>query len=140
MIGIGIDFGTSNSLVATYDGETVRLIPLETTGPIAPTATYIDRAFHTLTGNAAIERYIADNTGRVVELAPEVIGRAEVLIAADTDELSRAAPETAWFDMVSSAQVDLNQRGRLSLLCDRRVFWCGNGPLDQSLRRAGARL
>src|SRR5262245_16687582 len=113
MIGIGIDFGTSNSLVATYDGETVRLIPLEVDGPIMPTATYIDRTFHTLTGDAAIARYIEDNTGRVVELAPEVIGRSEVLIAEDNDELSRAAPQTASFDMVSSAQVDLNQRGRL---------------------------
>jgi hypothetical chaperone protein len=87
MIGIGIDFGTSNSLVATFDGETVRLIPLETDSPIMPTATYIDRAFHTSTGNAAIERYIEDNIGRVVELAPEVIGRSEVLIAEESDEL-----------------------------------------------------
>ena len=113
MIGIGIDFGTSNSLVATFDGESVRLIPFETDSPIMPTATYIDRGFHTSTGNAAIERYIEDNIGRVVELAPEVIGRSEVLIAEESDELSRAAPQTASFDMVSSAQVDLNQRGRL---------------------------
>lgn len=113
MIGIGIDFGTSNSLVAVYDGDNVRLISLETSGPIMPTATYIDRVFHTLTGNAAIERYIEDNTGRVVELAPEVIGRSEVLVGEDSDELSREAPQTAWFDMTSSAQVDLNQRGRL---------------------------
>ena len=29
MLSIGIDFGTSNSSVAAYDGQTVRLLPLD---------------------------------------------------------------------------------------------------------------
>ena len=42
--GIGIDFGTSNSAAAVFDGETVRLVQLETADAIIPSATYIDRA------------------------------------------------------------------------------------------------
>jgi hypothetical chaperone protein len=112
-IGLGIDFGTSNSLVATFDGDRVTLIRLEHDDHILPTATYVDRAFKTCTGQAAIDAYIENNTGRSVELAPEVIGRAEILIEEPVDELSRAEPRTASFDTVSSAQIDLNARGRL---------------------------
>jgi hypothetical chaperone protein len=112
-IGLGIDFGTSNSVAAAFDGDRVTLIRLEHDDEILPTATYIDRAFKTRTGQTAIDAYIKDNTGRTVELAPEVIGRAELLIEEPAGELSRAAPLTASFDTVGSAQIDLNARGRL---------------------------
>ena len=29
MVGIGIDFGTSNSVAATFDGQRITLVPLE---------------------------------------------------------------------------------------------------------------
>jgi len=38
MIGVGIDFGTSNSAAAWYDGERVRLVRLEEESDIMPTA------------------------------------------------------------------------------------------------------
>ncbi|MEC9191631.1 MAG: hypothetical protein VYC52_03710, partial [Pseudomonadota bacterium] len=42
-IGIGVDFGTSNSAAAVYDGERIHLIPLEETAVVMPSATYIDK-------------------------------------------------------------------------------------------------
>jgi hypothetical chaperone protein len=112
-IGLGVDFGTSNSAAAVFDGHRCALIQLQSNDMIVPTATYVERSYKTCTGQAAIDAYIADNTGRAVELVPEVIGRAEVLVEEPEDELSRAAPTTASFDTLSSAQVDLNARGRL---------------------------
>lgn len=113
MIGVGVDFGTSNSAVASFDGETVRLVQLEVDGPIMPTATYIDREFHTKTGDDAIRQYIVDNTGRTVELVPEVIGRASVLVA-ERGASSREAAETLTQDVYSqSSFIDLGLQGRL---------------------------
>ena len=78
--GVGVDFGTSNSTAAVYDGDSVLLIPLEGDDPIMPSATYIDRDLQTLTGQSAIDRYIQDNTGRTVEMIPEVIAETSQFV------------------------------------------------------------
>ena len=74
--GIGIDFGTSNSAAAIFDGKTITLVRLEQDNPIMPSASYIDRDFITCTGQEAIDTYIARNQGRKVEMSVEVIGEA----------------------------------------------------------------
>jgi len=74
--GIGIDFGTSNSAAAIFDGEHVRLVQLSELNPIMPSANYIDRDFASTIGQLAIDDYISDNQGRKVELSVEVIGEA----------------------------------------------------------------
>ena len=73
-IGIGVDFGTSNSAAAVYDGEQIHLIPLEETAVVMPSATYIDKELKITTGQAAINRYVESNMGRTVELSAEVLG------------------------------------------------------------------
>lgn len=45
-----------------------------------PSATYIDRELQTEVGQRAIDCYIADNTGRTVEMIPEVIGETSQLV------------------------------------------------------------
>jgi hypothetical chaperone protein len=70
-IGVGIDFGTSNSSVAIFNGRTLRMLPIDPNGvdpTVMPTALYIDRNFKMFFGTAAINRYIQDNTGRHVRL------------------------------------------------------------------------
>jgi hypothetical chaperone protein len=89
-LGIGIDFGTTNSAAAIYDGERLELIALEPDGPIMPSATYIDRELQTVTGQRAIDHYIQDNTGRTVELIPEVI--AETSSFAEPGDSENPAP------------------------------------------------
>lgn len=79
-LGIGVDFGTTNSAAAIFDGQRVRLVRLEDEQDIMPSATYIDKDLHSKTGEAAINRYIADNSGRTVEMIPEVIGESSVLV------------------------------------------------------------
>ena len=79
-VGVGIDFGTSNSAAAIFDGEALRLVRLEDDDDIIPSATYIDRALTAKTGQQAVSQYIADNTGRTVELIPEVVGETSQFV------------------------------------------------------------
>lgn len=76
MKGIGLDFGTSNSAVAWFDGQRLHFIPLEAAGPILPTAIHLNRDFLATTGQAAIDQYVEENRGRRVELVAEIIGEA----------------------------------------------------------------
>jgi len=75
-LGIGIDFGTSNSAAAIFDGQRVKLVKLTTHNPIMPSANYIDRDFMAEIGQEAIDEYIKGNQGRKVELSVEVLGEA----------------------------------------------------------------
>ena len=49
-VGVGIDFGTSNSVAAVYDGENLSLIRLEKGQDIMPSATYLDSSKVAITG------------------------------------------------------------------------------------------
>ncbi len=74
--GIGLDFGTSNSTAAWFDGRELHYVRVESDGPILPTAIHLDQHYTALTGRAAIEQYVEENRGRLVELAVEIIGEA----------------------------------------------------------------
>ena len=111
-LGVGIDFGTTNSAAALFDGKHVALVELETSGPIMPSATYVDADLQTETGQAAIDRYIADNTGRTVELVPEVIGAASILVG-DPDPEGRRPLEAVTKKIYGQPFKDSGLHGRL---------------------------
>jgi hypothetical chaperone protein len=111
-VGVGIDFGTTNSAAAVYDGERLLLIPLEGDGVIMPSATYIDRDLKTLTGQAAIDRYIEDNAGRTVEMIPEVIAETSAFVEHHDDE-NPAPVETSTQKIYGAPLVDSGLQGRL---------------------------
>jgi hypothetical chaperone protein len=75
-LGIGIDFGTSNSAAAIFDGEQVTLVKLAAPDSVMPSANYIDKGYQNSVGQRAIDDYIEGNTGRKVELSVEVLGEA----------------------------------------------------------------
>ena len=81
--GIGIDFGTTNSTVALYDGEHVRYLSLEPEdgSEVMPTALYLTRQHQAEVGRAAIDRYSRDNAGRTVELSSEEVGVISVVVS-----------------------------------------------------------
>lgn len=123
--GVGIDFGTTNSAAAVFDGRRVLLVPLEGDDPIMPSATYIDRDLKTLTGQAAIDRYIDDNTGRTVEMIPEVIGGTSAFVEHGDSE-NPAPVETTTQKIYGKPLIDSGLQGRLfrgtkRLLGDSRV-------------------
>lgn len=110
--GVGIDFGTSNSAAAIFDGEQVRLVQLEASDAIMPSATYIDQALQSKTGQAAIDQYIADNTGRTVELIPEVIGEYSQFVENGGGD-EPAAVETSTQKIYGAPVTDSGLQGRL---------------------------
>ncbi len=124
-LGIGIDFGTTNSAAAVFDGETVRLIQLEANDAIMPSATYIDRALQSLTGQAAIDRYIEDNTGRTVELVPEVIAEVSKFVehgeGGETNEVETSTQKIYGAPVTDSGLQGRLFRGTKRLLGDERV-------------------
>ncbi len=111
-IGIGIDFGTTNSAAVIFDGRQLHRVHLEAADPVMPSATYIDRDLQTLTGQPAIAAYIADNTGRTVELIPEVVGAASILVG-DPDPEGRRPLETLTKKIYGLPLNDAGLQGRL---------------------------
>ena len=110
-IGIGVDFGTSNSAAAVYDGEQIHLIPLEETAVVMPSATYIDKELKITTGQAAINRYVDSNMGRTVELSAEVLGEGRSTTGQIGD---KGLPEEAQTELIyGQSFVDGGLQGRL---------------------------
>lgn len=110
-VGIGIDYGTSNSAAATYDGVVVSVIKLETTSTIMPSATYIDSEYKICTGQNAINTYIKANTGRTVELSAELLGVGRRTTGQLGDNgLPEEAPSQ---HIYGQSLIDNGQQGRL---------------------------
>lgn len=114
MIGVGMDFGTSNSTVAWFDGRTIRYVSLETAGPIMPTAIHLNRNYQALTGSSAVEQYVEENRARLVELVPEVIGVQATAIGDGKTKDADGAPENPR-NIVYGPLVDRGMPGRLFL-------------------------
>jgi len=110
-VGIGVDYGTSNSTAAIFDGERVILLPLERQSVVMPSATYVTRQFKITTGQDAIDQYILSNTGRKVELSAEVLGEGRTTTGQIGD---KGLPEEASTQKIyGQAIVDSGQKGRL---------------------------
>jgi len=81
---LGIDFGTTNSSVAFYDGQRlfpVRLDPAADNPDILPSLIYIDRAHQVTLGSAAADEYLRHETGRPVVWEKRLVGEIEVFRA-----------------------------------------------------------
>ena len=110
-LGIGIDYGTSNSAAAIFDGKKIHLVQLESNTQIMPSAIYIDKDYQIATGREAIESYIKSNMGRTVELSAEILGEQR----ASTGQIGdRGLPEEANTEKIyGQSFVDGGQKGRL---------------------------
>src|SRR6185437_12983796 len=75
-VRVGIDFGTSNSSAAVYDGQQSRLLPLD---PAARDSTvmrsllYLARDGSRVAGQEALNRFNNSNVGHVVKLKREQV-------------------------------------------------------------------
>lgn len=131
-VGVGIDFGTTNSTVALYDGDRVRYLPLDPDdgGAVMPAALYLSRQGQAVVGRGAIDRYTSDNAGRTVRLSPEEVGIISVTVAGtdqtDTSIEAQGGAITNTFGV--HAWVDQELPGRLFRSVKR---WLGNSSLDR---------
>jgi hypothetical chaperone protein len=80
---IGMDFGTTNSGIATFDGNLVHILPLD---PVAKSDTmrsvlYITRDYELHVGQKAIDLYNSQNINRERRMVQKKVGRVEMLFA-----------------------------------------------------------
>ncbi|MGV0034354.1 MAG: Hsp70 family protein [Candidatus Azotimanducaceae bacterium WSBS_2022_MAG_OTU7] len=113
MNGIGLDFGTSNSAAAQFDGKKVRMISLEESSEVMPTAMHLNRELVALTGGAAVAQYIDENRDRIVELTPEVIAQSSMVISEANSDDPHSETETATSNVYGQPWVDRGMPGRL---------------------------
>ena len=114
MLGVGVDFGTSNSAIAWFDGDQVHCVALENQSPILPTAFHLSRDFVGSTGTDAIRRYVRENSARLVQLVPEVLGQAASTIGYTNNDVERGELESAR-DVIFGPLTDPGLPGRLFL-------------------------
>lgn len=104
---VGLDWGTTNSSAALYDGRRVRLVALDPVNA-APTvlrsALFISREGEVSLGRAAIDRYTEGNVGREIEYRRVYVGTTELTFA-DIGTVQQAL----------FTDIDANAPGRLFL-------------------------
>ena len=78
---VGIDFGTSNSGVAVYDGQRVKLLPIDPKNvlpEVVKTILYITRDYRCSIGQEAVETYYRDNVNRQRRYVKQWAGEIDV--------------------------------------------------------------
>ena len=113
MIGIGIDFGTSNSTAASFDGDVIEFVELEDLSEVMPTALHLNQALITKTGLAAVSQYIAENQDRIVEFTPEIIAKSGLLTEEQNPNDPSSKAEVKTENVYGAALVDRGLPGRL---------------------------
>lgn len=81
---VGMDFGTTNSGMSVYDGEKLRLLPLDPSNDnavVARTALYITNQKRITIGREAVERYYSENLNREVRFERVWVGEVEMIFA-----------------------------------------------------------
>lgn len=106
---LGLDFGTTNSAAAVYDGNNLRTIavdPANDNPQVMPSLIYIDRRANVTVGTRAAEAYLQAETGRQVRWRLREAGEFEVTVASfDNDPIE--------YTQTMSVMVDVAARGRL---------------------------
>ncbi len=78
---VGLDFGTSNSGVAVYDGTRVRLLPVDPKNvlpEVIKSVLYVTREYRALIGQEAVEAYYRDNVDRQRRYVKQWAGEIDV--------------------------------------------------------------
>ena len=77
---IGVDFGTTNSGAAFFDGRRVHLFPLDPAGApptVVRSVLYVQRDHRVLIGREAIDTYYQQNSGRPKKMVRQYVGQLE---------------------------------------------------------------
>lgn len=77
---LGIDFGTTNSSVARFDGAALQRFALDPAGDnvnVLPSLIYINRGHHAQVGTAAALHYLERETGRASKWERRVVGEID---------------------------------------------------------------
>jgi hypothetical chaperone protein len=81
---IGLDFGTTNSGAAVFDGQRVRVFLLDPASQfpaVMRSLLYITREHQVLVGKEAIDTYYRQNVGRATKMVQRYVGEIEMTFA-----------------------------------------------------------
>ena len=109
---VGMDFGTTNSGMAIFDGQKVQVLPLDPSSAnprILRTALYITNEQTVHIGRAAVDRYYEQNIGRIVKTRKVWIGEIEVY----AEDLYYVTDAYAWIDISEPGRLLLSVKTRL---------------------------
>jgi hypothetical chaperone protein len=107
-----MDFGTTNSGMAVYDGRSVHVLPLDPANNnprVLPTALYVTNEQGVVIGRAAIDQYYSDNIGRPVKLRKVWIGELEVY----AEDMYYVTDAYAFVDVLSPGRLFLSVKSSL---------------------------
>jgi hypothetical chaperone protein len=80
-VRIGLDFGTTHCGAAVYDGQSVRVLPLDPASrdpTVIRSTLYITRQHEITIGQEAIDTYYQQNTGRPSRMIRQYVGEIEI--------------------------------------------------------------
>jgi hypothetical chaperone protein len=81
---IGLDFGTTNSGAAVFDGQRVHILPLDPTShdpTVIRSALYVTRGHQVFIGREAVDTYYRQNAGRPSRMVRQYVGEIEMTFA-----------------------------------------------------------
>jgi hypothetical chaperone protein len=81
---IGVDFGTTNSGAAYFDGQRVHLLPIDESSPdpaVVRSTLYVTRDHSFSFGRAAVDTYYRENVGRPSKMVRQWVGEVEMTFA-----------------------------------------------------------
>jgi hypothetical chaperone protein len=111
---VGMDFGTTHSGMAVYDGQALRSIPLNVLEPndrVTPTILYLTNEQKVTFGREAINAYFAQNLGRPSKLEKVWVGEITQTFA----ELPTFVRDVyIWVDVLSPGRLFLSFKTDLS--------------------------
>ncbi|HEX6385261.1 MAG TPA: Hsp70 family protein [Anaerolineae bacterium] len=84
MLQIGIDFGTTHTTAAFFDGQQIDFVPLDEANKdshLLRSLIYITRSHESILGVEAAQTYLRDNTGRLVRIVEKKVGTIENTVA-----------------------------------------------------------
>ena len=80
---IGLDFGTTNSGAAVFDGERVHVLPLDPfshDAAVIRSTIYVTRDHQVFIGREAVETYYRQNIGRPSKMVRQYVGEIEMTV------------------------------------------------------------
>lgn len=114
---IGIDFGTTHTSAAWYDGNNVHFVSLDEQNQdqhILRSMIYFNRSHEWQLGVDAVETFLAEDTGREVEYVEKVVGTIENTVAQTSASRAPNVPDgpiTIVYDVLIDE--DIGAQGRL---------------------------
>lgn len=109
---VGMDFGTTNSGMAVYDGRRVELLPLDPSNAnprVIRTALYVTNDQTVTIGREAVNRYFEQNSGRPVKMQRVWVGEIEVRGA----DMYYVTDVYVWVDALSPGRLFLSIKSGL---------------------------